>query len=252
MMSATGNMRGPDVGVPDVTVVVTAHKEGPLLRMSINSLARCRARAIDAGIDVDILVVGDATDATTSRVIDDLQGFAGVRTLRVSHRDLGLARNAGIQKARGQWVAIADGDDLYGADWIVASMKRARSEASPCIVHPELVILFGAESGYYWQRGEESPDFNRDCALHINPFNSCAFAHKSVFIDHPYHAVGPAEGGFGFEDWHWNCETMAAGIRHLTAPSTVQFVRRKEVGSLSKLQAMHSAVIRPSALFSAL
>ena len=252
MTPIAGHIEGQGPGRPDVTVVVTAHAEGPLLRMSINSLLRCQARAADAGSAVEILVVGDSPDEMTSRAIEDLTNVAGVRILRVDFRDLGQSRNAGIQQANGHWVAIADGDDLYGADWIVASLRRARSEGPPCIVHPELVVLFGAESGSYWQRGEDSPDFDRACALHINPFNSCAFAPRSVFLAHPYHAVGPAEGGFGFEDWHWNCETMAAGVRHLIAPGTVQFVRRKGSGSLSRIQAQHSALIRPSAFFSAL
>jgi glycosyltransferase involved in cell wall biosynthesis len=251
-MSLDFQLKGDEPAQPDVTVVVTAHAEGTLLRMSVNALLRCRARAADSGIDAEILVVGDALDAATARVVDDLEGTPGVRILRENFRDLGLARNAGIHQARGRWVAVADGDDLYGANWLVASLDRAHREDSPCIVHPELVVLFGAESGHYWQRGEDSPDFDKACALHINPFNSCAFAERAVFLAHPYHAVGPAAGGFGFEDWHWNCETMAAGIRHLVASTTVQFVRRKSDGSLSKLQARHSAIIRPTSFFAAL
>jgi glycosyltransferase involved in cell wall biosynthesis len=50
-------------------------------------------------------------------IVDDgsysVGGIDGVRVLSVSHRGLGPARNAGLQVARGEAVALLDDDDLW-------------------------------------------------------------------------------------------------------------------------------------------
>ena len=38
--------------------------------------------------------------------------------------------------------------------------------------------------------------------------------------------------GFGFEDWAWNCETIAAGLKHRAVPETTHFIRSKPADSL--------------------
>jgi hypothetical protein len=53
-----------------------------------------------------------------------------------------------------------------------------------------------------------------------------------LFERFPYEQVNH-DKGFGVEDWLWNAQTLAAGMRHAVAPDTVHCVRLKQSGSLS-------------------
>lgn len=82
-------------------------------------LERCIRSALDqVGADLEVIVIDDvSTDAT--RIV--AEGFAR-RDPRVSLIEAernggpGLARNLGIGKARGEWVAILDADDAFHPD----------------------------------------------------------------------------------------------------------------------------------------
>ena len=58
---------------------------------------------------------------------------------------------------------------------------------------------------------------------------SCLVAPRQVFLDHPY---PPSGHGFGNEDYTFNCDTRADDIKHIIAPETIQFYRRKAPNSL--------------------
>lgn len=240
---------GADDPEVDVTVVMTAHREGVLLRTSLNSVIRSIRHAEVEGCRVEVLLVLDDVDMETLRVAIEAERDLGITLLRVGNRDLGRSRNDGVLAARGRWIAITDGDDLYGEAWIRQCWEHSREASKSEILHPELVVLFGAEQGHYWQRGSNSAEFSAACALVMNPFNSCVFTAKNVLVDTPYVEVGGPNSGFGYEDWHWNCETLAKGIEHVAIPRSVMFVRRKALGSLSRSQAGFSAIPLPSHLF---
>ncbi len=51
------------------------------------------------------------------------------------------------------------------------------------------------------------------------------------------------KGGFGYQDWQWNIETMAAGWRHVVARDTIIFVRRRDM-SVSVENMQNKTIIR--------
>jgi O-antigen biosynthesis protein len=98
----------PTIEVPSASVIVPAYDAAPTIAGCIESLKRLNYP------DWEIIVVDDgSTDATAS-----IAGSAGVRTLRLPHRGLAAARNAGLAAARGRIVAFIDADAEADRDWL--------------------------------------------------------------------------------------------------------------------------------------
>ncbi len=88
-----------------VSVVIPTYNRAALVRESIDSvLAQSRK-------DVEILVVDDGSTDDTPRIERDYAGR--IVYLRQDNRGLNAARNAAIARARGQYIALLDSDDLH-------------------------------------------------------------------------------------------------------------------------------------------
>jgi glycosyltransferase involved in cell wall biosynthesis len=235
----------------NITALVTLHHEGCLAQPTLRSIQQCAEFARSQGYSAEVLAVLDAPDAETRRVA---HAFAARNSLvsicEVEVRDLSLARNAGVQAARGDLVGTHDGDDLYSTNWLASSATKLELEPQRSILHPELTVVFGQTTWYFWQFDQTDTERYRPHAmLRVNFWNACSFAERRVYLEHPYQVARVGEAGFGFEDWHWNCETVAAGIVHLVTPRTIRFERRKATGSLNNAHTAAGALIRPSRFF---
>ncbi|MET3010232.1 glycosyltransferase [Stenotrophomonas koreensis] len=234
---------------PEVSAVITFHKEGLLAHKSLLSLLRCKLAAEKRGITMEVIATLDQADGETTRIVSRHREAGLInQVLELQCGDLGLSRNAAIGSAAGHWVLICDGDDYLSSNFIIRCMESAAGNEH-AIFHPELIVTFDVETGIWWQTGSDAVNFDADCMLITNPWNACSFAARGTYLQIPYTLARPGESGFGFEDWHWNCETLSQGHPHLIAERTVHYVRKKRVGSLNNAHASNSALIPPTQLF---
>jgi len=232
----------------DISCVVTFHSEGLLAHKTLASIARAIRYASDASINVELVVVADRASHETVSYLERCKWLpAGTRILHAEHGDPGLARNEGIQAACGKYVAILDGDDLYSQDWLLEALRLNRTNPS-FVVHPDYNIYFGAERTISRHPDQRDASFRSWQLLTENAWTALCFARRQVFIDKPY-APTPPSSGFGYEDWHWNCDAIAAGLVHVVAPGTAHFIRLKLSGSRNAEALEQSRVIRHSTLF---
>ena len=111
---------------PQVTVIVPAFNSAETIARSVNSVLR------QSFHDFELIVVDDgSTDQTTRR----LEKISDSRLKIVRHdrnRGAAAARNTGISKAGGRWIAFLDADD----EWRQEKLERqiARLEGQPEIV----------------------------------------------------------------------------------------------------------------------
>ncbi len=234
----------------DVSLLITFHREGALAHSTLNSVERCRLQAEAAGLACEYVFVFDNADQETLDVVGAHRASEQrVTTLSVSNRDLGLSRNDGVAGAEGAFVAILDGDDYYSGNWIEKATHYAREYGAQTVLHPEFVVTFGAHAAYCWQVEQRGQYFDAAGLLMNNFWTSWTFAARQLYVDNPYHRTDVAQTGFGYEDWHWNCDTVARGIEHRLAWGTVGFYRRKQA-SLVQSQVSAGAIIAPTELFS--
>jgi glycosyltransferase involved in cell wall biosynthesis len=193
----------------------------------------------------------DACDDETQAILQEHPAFlnAQVNVLHVDFRDLGLSRNAGVKVTNGHAVAIFDGDDYYSKNWLVAAWNCLKQYGEKSILHPEFCITFGTYTAYAYHPDQKGELFSIPALFSSNLWTSWTFAMREVYLKNPYSVTRPFQTGFGYEDWHWNCETIALGYEHRVVPKTIGFYRRKRNSVVESSNAL-DVIIPSSKLFS--
>jgi glycosyltransferase involved in cell wall biosynthesis len=94
------------MSTPTFSVVIPAHNaERTVLSTARSVLAQTRT-------DLEVIVVDDGSSDRTSDVVEKLEDER-LRLLVLPHGGVSAARNAGIELARGKYVAFLDSDDLW-------------------------------------------------------------------------------------------------------------------------------------------
>ena len=230
----------------EITAILNVHREGILAHSSLLSIARARHTAEAAGIAVEVLAIADCSDRTT---LDTLASTTGVRVLETGVHDLGLARNVGVGVAKGRYIAFLDGDDLWGRNWLRSAYERATAESDGVVWHPEACLYFGAKREPWWMIHPDMETIEGDwVTLAIrNQWTALSFAPRAIYMEIPYRPINLA-GGFGKEDWSWNCEVVAHGYLHKAVPGTAHLVRMRD-DFLVRLADAAKALMTPSTLF---
>lgn len=234
----------------DVSAIITFHGEGVLGHPTLHSIERCRRHAEQKGIGVEFVITLDNADEETRRVVKNHPAIRDTDQIHeVGFRDLSTCRNFAIGCSNGRYIGTFDGDDYWSKNWISRCVELIREEGETHIYHPEMMLAFGGWNAYWWQVDQAGEYYRPGALLIANYWNASAFAARRAFEECPYHVSRVGEAGFGFEDWHWNCESIAAGYVHRLARGTIRFERRKEGGSLNVAHQLAGAVIRPSRFF---
>jgi len=123
---------------PDVSFVIAAYNAADTIRRAIDSALAQK------GVDVEVIVVDDCSKDETCAVVEELAD-PRVRLLRLDeNRGPGGARNAGLEAARGDWIAILDADDTVSPQRLSRMIGLASStEASIVVDNIDVLNLDG-------------------------------------------------------------------------------------------------------------
>lgn len=237
--------KNEDLKAAELTVLITAHCEGNMLYTALLSFAMARDHAEMRGARIRFIIVLDRADAATCRAVH------GHPALRVQDRitavefgDTSEARNHAVALAAPGLVATLDGDDLVSEGYFSMHLLAANAGSVGDIWHPEFVVSFGAERSVTRQPSQIDDTITPGIMVAVNPWTSAAVADREIFLRVPYRPCRTSKTGFGYEDWHWNCETMALGYRHVIAQGSAYYYRKKSVGSVN-MAARNSGVLLP-------
>jgi glycosyltransferase involved in cell wall biosynthesis len=89
---------------PRVSVVIPTYNCAPWLRESLDSVL---AQTVG---DLEVVVVDDGSTDETSTILESYS--PRVEVVRGDHGGLSAARNLGLTRARGEWIAFHDADDV--------------------------------------------------------------------------------------------------------------------------------------------
>jgi len=222
------------------SLIVNGHREGPLLAAALASVEQAASPLVAGGIPVELILCLDRSDQYTLEVAKILRQQARwpFRLLRLNHGDLALARNSAARAARQPWLAFLDGDDLWAANWLEAAMELLQLEKTPerLILHPRYNIYF-PEPGILVSPDQGELDDPFGVLLADNLWTALSLAHRQVYRRYPYQPNRLQEG-FGYEDWNWNLQTVAAGLQHRAVPHTCHFIRRQPQSLGQRSQAL--------------
>jgi glycosyltransferase involved in cell wall biosynthesis len=101
---------------PLVSVVVTCFNYGRYLGRCLDSALR------QSYPHLEVVVVDDGSTDDTEQVMDAYRGDPRLSCLRQENRGQAVAKNAGIRRSHGEFVAFLDADDLWCADKLEKQM----------------------------------------------------------------------------------------------------------------------------------
>ena len=88
-----------------ISVIIPCHNSGRWIAAALRSVAQQTRHPHE------IIVIDDASDDDSLAQIEE--SGVPVRLLRVNARNAAIARNAGIEAASGDWIALLDADDVW-------------------------------------------------------------------------------------------------------------------------------------------
>jgi glycosyltransferase involved in cell wall biosynthesis len=225
------------------------HREAQYLRPTLRSLEASAVEARASKIAVELIAVFDRPDAGTLEVFRStpVPGFVQIKTAEVDFGSLGLARNAGIDLADGEFIWTADGDDLVSRNAIVELVRAARRQPQRDVaLFMEFYVAFGDDfhvARYFDGEFLTAADFAYD-----HPYVSRVFLRRSAFDDLRYRNVS-VTSGYAYEDWEFNCRLFAAGFAFMVAPGTVLFYRQRSDSLLKQSNATSARLVPHTPLF---
>jgi len=248
-MSSEGSSERAQCTSIDVSIVLTLHREAIFLARTLRSLAEASSYARNSGITVELVAVLDRADAQTKSALttsDKLRAFDQIRTIQVDNGSLGPSRNDGCQLASGNYISFADADDLISFNAIERMFAVAARLGKHTILVPKFLFAFDASYhiGEYFDLETVTPL----TLVHYHPFVSRIFAHRSLF-DNVQFADVRITNGYAYEDWHFNCNAIAAGYTFRACEDTILFYRQRRASLLNTANVVSTKQIPPSALF---
>jgi hypothetical protein len=206
----------------DVTVIINCNSEGRLLHPTMKSVGEAVSCAEANGITVEWLIAANnPTSDLKSYLAENAPESALITELDESH--LGAARNQSIELANGKWIALVDGAHLWSENWLISAIRKA-DLSDKSIMHAEVKVFFEKEVFFARNVDQESTEFSTEALFEHNYWNASSFALKSTYQKVPF-ICDSREARPEFIDWHWSCETVAAGMLHKVVPETIHAIR---------------------------
>jgi glycosyltransferase involved in cell wall biosynthesis len=228
-----------------ITASITAHREGIMAGLTLRSFLDCIAHAEAEGLVVEKIIVLDRANATTRAVFSDVRDY-GAKVIETDFGDQGQARNAAVALAGGAYIAFLDADDLWSYNWLTEAHRLCATDPGRIIAHPEFDWFFHGNNNVYIKMDQCEPRYTNEFLRFANYWDALCLAPRNAHTDYPF-CERDIQGGFAFEDWHWNCRTVEAGYVHRVANGTIHFKRRRE-GSQTLEASKRKSLTKPTKL----
>jgi glycosyltransferase involved in cell wall biosynthesis len=206
----------PVRGKPLVSVVIPCFQHGSFLLECIGSVMA------QTYPNIEIVIVDDASDdEATCFVLDDLARRPNVSVIRLTENmGPGVARQRGIDEARGRYILPVDADNRLTED-AVASLVLQLQESG------ERVGFIYPNQTFFGMRNDAatSPSYNLDLLLENN------YCDTSCLIDREIFTAGVRYGDdlrWVHEDWDFTLALAERGVRG--APARGRFLEVRKSG----------------------
>ncbi len=147
-----------------VSVIIPTFNREKYVTKAIESVLAQTYRASE------VIVVDDGSTDQTERVLREYK--EKITYIHQKNSGVSAARNAGIQSARGEWLAFLDSDDEWMASYLSTQLERAQQTPDICMqtANCRITELDGRIEDYFEMNGCLSEFNGKDYLLIENPF----------------------------------------------------------------------------------
>jgi glycosyltransferase involved in cell wall biosynthesis len=135
---------------PKVSVIIPTYNRAAKVRDTIESVL---AQTVT---DLEVIVVDDGSSDGTGKILEETFGDR-IRYYAQANQGASVARNKGVEEARGEWIAFLDSDDFWEADkleWQFKALARFTPQCSAC--YTDVRFLNHSETRTMFQMAENS------------------------------------------------------------------------------------------------
>jgi glycosyltransferase involved in cell wall biosynthesis len=145
---------------PKVSVVIPTYNRANKVRKGVESVLA------QSFTDLEVIVVDDGSSDETGHTLRHAFGDR-IRYYFQPNQGVSMARNKGIEEARGEWIAFLDSDDLWEREkleWQLKALERFRPECGAC--YTDVRFFNHSETRTMFQLAEEN--YRHEDAMGVN------------------------------------------------------------------------------------
>src|SRR5436190_4106785 len=181
-------MSGTSVGAGNVSIIIPCYNQGAMLREALASIEQVRNENL-----IEVIVVDDGSSKVETRAILSQVQEAGYCVVPQPNRSLGAALNAGIRRAKGEFILPLASDNRLRDAYLNEGVFLLKNNSCLGVVY--------ADAEYFGERTDRSrvPEFNLLSMIRENFIDACALFRKKLWED-----VGGYDEQMpwtGWEDW---------------------------------------------------
>lgn len=213
-----------------VSIVIPCYNHGEMLREALASIERVR----NANLAEVVIVNDGSTDSQTCKLFEELSSSEYV-IFHQPNRGLGAARNAGVQRAKGEFILPLDSDNRLRKAYLTRGVETLRANLAVGVVYGD-AEYFGEKTGRWEMR-----EFDLARLAVVNYIDACALYRRSVWESvRGYDEKMP---WMGWEDWDFWLRVAFQGWRfaHL---NDITFDYRVRAGSMISETNLHRAELK--------
>jgi glycosyltransferase involved in cell wall biosynthesis len=181
-MCATDRTNGNrGVGTPIVSVIIPTYNTAEFIAETLDSVFA------QTFTDFEVIVINDGSP-DTSELEQVLVRYRGrIIYLKQENRGPGAARNLGIRRARGEYIAFLDSDDSWLPEYLAVQMKLFEETPSPDLIYSDAQLVGDptVAGKTFMELCPSAGPANFESLLlqRCSVITSCAIARKQALVD---------------------------------------------------------------------
>jgi glycosyltransferase involved in cell wall biosynthesis len=152
------------MGDPRVSIVIPTYQHSDFILRTLSSVFEQSLG------DYEIIVVNDGSKDDTSALLAPLVDAGRITYIEQENQGQSYARNAGLSRARGEYIAFLDDDDIWPPDKLASQVAFLDANPSAGMVGGTFRVI--DENGAFGRAGPYYPTITFESLFAANPFHS--------------------------------------------------------------------------------
>lgn len=212
-----------------VSIIIPVYNRPTMLLEAVKSVLAQRYRSIE------IIIINDGSSDNTLDLANQLeQSHECIKVVSIENSGPGLAREAGRQLAKGEFIQYLDSDDLLHPDKFLKQVSALNNNpncgVSYCI--QELCDMDGTVIDPIWMRTGTFHSEMFPSMLGGRLWGTPVPLYRSSLLQ----KSGPWLGLRNQEDWEYDCRIASLGVNLHYCPETLVTIRRHDQDHLGNIQ----------------